>query len=142
MNQRKLRTGASVAAFDGEKVLLALRGKEPMKGFWSLPGGGVELGEMPIEAAKRELLEETGLLASNLCPVTEFHPHRIVDGRLVESDIIIHVFATTEFCGVAKAGDDAADIQWIEWNQLDSLQTTPRASEVVTLAYRVAFTES
>ena len=42
-------------------VLLAQRGKEPMKGVWSLPGGGVELGEAVVAAGAREVEEECGL---------------------------------------------------------------------------------
>ena len=44
------------------KVLLAKRGVEPFKDWWDLPGGFLENGEAPIEGAKRELIEETGLI--------------------------------------------------------------------------------
>jgi ADP-ribose pyrophosphatase YjhB (NUDIX family) len=44
-------------------VLVAQRSKEPFKGMWSLPGGHVELGEALRDAARRELMEETGLEA-------------------------------------------------------------------------------
>ena len=40
---------------------MARRDKEPGKGLWSVPGGAVELGETQEEAAKREILEETGI---------------------------------------------------------------------------------
>jgi len=43
------------------KVMLTRRGVEPFKGWWDLPGGFLENGEEPVEGAKRELLEETGL---------------------------------------------------------------------------------
>ena len=41
--------------------LLAQRGKEPNNGMWSMPGGKIEIGEGMLDAAKRELWEETGL---------------------------------------------------------------------------------
>lgn len=44
------------------KALLAKRGVEPFKDWWDLPGGFLENGEDPIEGAKRELIEETGLI--------------------------------------------------------------------------------
>ena len=44
-----------------ERVLLARRGTEPLKGCWSIPGGMLEAGESLKEGVKRELQEETGL---------------------------------------------------------------------------------
>ncbi|MDB5283306.1 MAG: hydrolase, partial [Bacteroidota bacterium] len=43
------------------KVLLIKRGLEPFKGSWALPGGFIKLDETLDEAAKRELVEETGI---------------------------------------------------------------------------------
>src|SRR5207253_7265632 len=44
-----------------DRILMAQRGKEPLKGWWSLPGGALELGESLADAVRREVREETGL---------------------------------------------------------------------------------
>ena len=51
--------GAIVVGRKG--VLLARRDKPPGEGLWSIPGGGVELGENQRESVIREVLEETGI---------------------------------------------------------------------------------
>lgn len=53
-----------VVCWKGEQVLLIRRGRAPRLGRWSIPGGKVEYGESLIEAAHRELHEETGISAS------------------------------------------------------------------------------
>ena len=52
---------ATLICIKGDKILLVKRAFDPGKGEWSLPGGFIELGETPEEAAKRELKEETNL---------------------------------------------------------------------------------
>jgi ADP-ribose pyrophosphatase YjhB (NUDIX family) len=51
--------------------LLIQRGKQPNKGMWSFPGGKIEAGEGILDAAKRELFEETRLVASHINPIVE-----------------------------------------------------------------------
>ena len=46
---------------DRDRVLLVERGKPPLQGYWSLPGGVLETGETLEEGVRREILEETGL---------------------------------------------------------------------------------
>jgi 8-oxo-dGTP pyrophosphatase MutT (NUDIX family) len=55
--------GAGVFIYKEGKVLLQKRRDNYC---WSMHGGGVEIGESVEEAAKRELFEETGLIADNL----------------------------------------------------------------------------
>ncbi|MGC4174093.1 NUDIX hydrolase [Demequina sp.] len=57
------RLGARVLLLDGSGRLLLVRGHDPHqpeRSFWFTPGGGIEAGESPREAAVRELAEETG----------------------------------------------------------------------------------
>ena len=53
--------GVGAIIFRRDRILMAQRGKEPLKGWWSLPGGALELGESLEDAVRREVLEETGL---------------------------------------------------------------------------------
>src|SRR5215469_8056907 len=44
-----------------DRILMAQRGKQPLKGWWSLPGGALETGESLADSVRREVREETGL---------------------------------------------------------------------------------
>ncbi|HVV74956.1 MAG TPA: NUDIX hydrolase [Mycobacteriales bacterium] len=99
------------------RVLLVRRGRPPAEGTWSLPGGRVEPGETPPEAAAREVREETGLdvvVGVLLQSVT------IWDGRY-----LVHDFAATVSGGTLRAGDDAADVRWCHPAEVESLPLSP-----------------
>jgi len=56
------RLGAAALVFDDhERILLGQRGKEPHRGQWILPGGGVREHETLSEAIARELRQEAGI---------------------------------------------------------------------------------
>jgi 8-oxo-dGTP diphosphatase len=61
MYPRRPILGVGVIVVGRTGVLLARRDKDPGEGLWSIPGGGVELGETQEEAAVRETKEETGV---------------------------------------------------------------------------------
>jgi 8-oxo-dGTP diphosphatase len=62
---RARHEGAVVAVYVGSALLLV---RASYREGWHLPGGGVRRGEMPEAAARRELVEEIGLVASVLLP--------------------------------------------------------------------------
>lgn len=51
-----------------DRILMCLRDIEPRKGYWTLPAGFLENGETTADGAKRETLEETGAIVSDLAP--------------------------------------------------------------------------
>jgi len=123
------RVGVSVLCHRDGRALLIKRGKEPYKDHWSLPGGLVELGETLLEAAERELLEETGVTAALDVPSETFDTiQRDPDGK-VASHFVLAVFCGAYRSGDARAGDDAAALEWVPLDLLDGRLTTPGTPE-------------
>jgi 8-oxo-dGTP pyrophosphatase MutT (NUDIX family) len=78
---------AVVAVTEGGGVVLVRQWRQPVEGFtMELPGGGVEEGEDPREAVRRELLEETGYRAEDLSHLVSVHTS---PGRATE---VCHLF--------------------------------------------------
>jgi 8-oxo-dGTP diphosphatase len=93
------------------RVLLVKRGCEPFEGSWALPGGFVDEGERPVEAARRELAEETGVIWEGaMIPVGAFgDPGRDPRGWTVSAVYLADI--GLEEVQVAP-GDDAAEARW------------------------------
>ncbi len=103
------------SAAGGQSVLLIRRGHEPFAGSWALPGGFVDPDEDLEQAARRELVEETGVIAPVMRQIGAFgDPGRDPRGRAVSVAFLAVLDTTT----AARAGDDAADARWFPMDQL------------------------
>ncbi len=119
------RAAVSVAVFRGNEVVLVERGKGAYVGCWSLPGGAILLGETALEAARRELQEETGLLASKLT-LSDVADAIVRDGAgVVEAHYTIAVYTAGEVSGRLAAGSDARDAGWFGPEARRQLRQTP-----------------
>lgn len=97
----------------GERILLVQRSRPPFVGHWSLPGGGIELGESVEAAVVREVAEETGLQVA----VTRFLGYadgieHDEQGKVRRHYVILYAEAMPTG-GELKPGDDAADAEWL-----------------------------
>ncbi len=126
MSDQHPRPTAGVVCLRGREVLLIKRGTAPRLGQWSLPGGRIEWGETSAEAALRELVEETGVVAE-LAGLID-----VVDGIMtsretgeITRDYVMVDYAARWLSGEPTAGDDAADARFfslddalaiIEWD--------------------------
>lgn len=100
------------------KVLLIQRKAHPYKGYWCTPGGFVDAGETALEAASRELQEETNMTLpeGSLHSVKKYdHPWR--DGRMKHLQANSHV-AFIPSIPKFEAGDDAADAKLVDVGEI------------------------
>lgn len=128
--------GVGAVIVRDEAVVLVKRGREPLKGKWSLPGGAQELGETAMEAVVREVREETGL---------EVKPQRLIavvdiidrdEDGLVRHHYTVADYACEVVGGALKAGGDAAEARWVEKDNLGNFELTPKARDVIEAAWK------
>ncbi|MGL6075486.1 MAG: NUDIX domain-containing protein [Fimbriiglobus sp.] len=101
------------------RVLLIQRLKDPFAGDWALPGGFVEENEGLTDAARRELLEETGVEIANLELLhATGDPGRDPRGWTVS---VVYLARVSVKQIQAQAGDDAASVAWHPLNELPPL---------------------
>jgi 8-oxo-dGTP diphosphatase len=92
------------------QVLLVRRKQEPFAGSWAIPGGFIDMEETLESAARRELLEETGLKAAKLIQVKTFgDPDRDPRGRTIS---VVYLTHADRHRTKPRAADDAAQVGW------------------------------
>ncbi len=122
--------GVGAIIRDGDRIVLIRRNQEPSRGRWTFPGGLVELGEPVRDAARREALEETGL-------VVEIGEVAAVLDNVVhdEADRIRYHYVIVDFLarlvgGRLQPGSDVSDVCWAGLADLDALDVTEKAAEI------------
>ncbi len=127
--------GASMAVFQDDAVLLVQRGRPPLAGLWSFPGGKLEAGEVPEQAALREVREETGIEALIIGPLG-LHKARVgthsndnsASGSFVEIEVF---YGTAPSDQHPIAADDASAASWVPLNALGGYDLTPGAAMLI-----------
>jgi ADP-ribose pyrophosphatase YjhB (NUDIX family) len=126
--------GVGVVALKDSSVLLIRRGREPRRGEWSIPGGGVEVGERVADAAIREFREECG---------GEVELRALVDvvdifARDDDDRVRFHYIVTDYWgewkSGELRAGSDVMDARWVPLADIDAYSLPPWTRAVIEKA--------
>jgi ADP-ribose pyrophosphatase YjhB (NUDIX family) len=131
----------AVIVQDG-RVLLVQRGRDPMKGQWTLPGGVLEVGESLVEGVAREVREETGLEIEVLELVELLDRIHREDGR-VRFHYVIADYLCRVTGGELHAASDADAVRWTEraeWNSHSALKIDPITTRVIEEGWQMART--
>jgi len=120
------------------RVLLIKRVFPPLQGEWSIPGGGLDVGETIVEGVRRELLEETGVTVRVFDQIETFE--RIIyddDERVQYHYVILDYYCEAE-SGEPKAGSDVTDAAWVAEGDLPAYKLRETATRVIVKALGIA----
>ena len=128
--------GAVAVVWHQGKVILVQRRNDPNAGMWGFPGGHVELGETAMDAAVRELVEETGVSARAVEYLTSFDVNLRSAGGRVERQYHLAAVLCEYQAGTPVPGDDALQAEWREAGTLagSGLDLLDNVADVALLA--------
>jgi 8-oxo-dGTP diphosphatase len=129
--------GIGIVVIKGDQVLLCRRGKPPNLGTWTLPGGAQDIGETTEEAARRELMEETGLAVGELYFCAHVDVVRKDDDGRVRFHYTILDFAARWESDEPVAGSDVSEVQWAPVDALEPYELWSEAHRVIGIARRL-----
>jgi 8-oxo-dGTP diphosphatase len=122
----QIRVGVGAVVIRDGKVLLVKRRNPPSANKWSLPGGHVEPWENILEAAARELKEETGVIGSpvGVIDITDLFV-RDEKGALLTRYVIIDVLMEAESLSNVTPGSDALEASLVPIERVLELDLSP-----------------
>ncbi len=135
----KAQPAVGTVCFKGADVLLIRRGTKPLAGDWSLPGGRIEFRERAEDAALRELMEETGVIARlvGLVDVVNAIFSSRTSGETTRHYLLFD-YAAVWISGEPVAGDDASHAEWISQARLAQLPLWDETRRVIEAARTMA----
>jgi len=127
--------GVGAIIVDSGRVLLVERGREPLRGYWSIPGGVLETGEKLIDGVRRETLEETGLEIEPVS-VVEIFERIMRDGAgVAEYHYVLVDYLCRVTGGQLAPGDDVSRVEWVDRSELQQYRITEGTVPVIEKAF-------
>jgi 8-oxo-dGTP diphosphatase len=127
--------GVGALIFDGDQILLVERAGEPLKGYWSLPGGLLETGELIEDAVRRETREETGLEVELLYRFDLFERIMRDDQGRAEYHFVLVDYVCKIIGGDMRPADDVSRVEWAQVAKMRDYKITAGTLEAVERAY-------
>ncbi len=123
-----MKVAVGVIVDDQQRILITQRSLHATHGgLWEFPGGKVEDNETPIDALKRELMEEVGLevlAAEFLGEINHCYPN----GR-----VVLIVFCVHAFHGQAQVREHQMDLSWVELECLEEFNFPAANQQIIEL---------
>jgi 8-oxo-dGTP diphosphatase len=126
----------SAAVFRKGRALIIRRARAPLLGHFSLPGGGVEVGETFAVALARELMEEVGIEAE----IVAFNRHVEAifhEGNRIRTHFVIASFVARWTRGEPCLSDEVDRVEWVDPAGPMPSPTTPELSDVLARAAQI-----
>jgi 8-oxo-dGTP diphosphatase len=124
----------SAAIFRDGRVLIVRRARPPAHGLYTLPGGGVELGETLEEAVIREVREETALKVRPVA-LAGYRQAIARDAKGgIERHFVILPFAARWISGEVSLNEELAEAHWLLPGDLAGLTTTEGLAQIIASA--------
>lgn len=126
------KVNVSAVIFNDDKILILKRAmdEEVFPGLWGIPGGTVEMTDETLDSAlDREVLEEVGIKINNFQMIQN-------NIRVKEMYGMVYiVFAADYVSGEPKAMEGTEQVSWMNYEDIDKLEFTPKTVDVIKMAY-------
>ena len=129
--------GVGALVFRRGRVLLVERGREPFKGYWSLPGGVLEVGETLERGVAREVKEETGLEVTPVAIVGIFERLILDEQDRPEYHYVLIDFLCRARGGTLAPASDVLRAEWVRLMDLADYRLTEGALEAIDKALKL-----
>jgi 8-oxo-dGTP diphosphatase len=121
--------------FQDGSILLVERGREPLKGYWSIPGGILETGEKLAGGIQREVLEETGLEVEALSVFEIFERIKPESDGRTEYHYVLIDYLCRPLGGRLEPASDVSRVAWVSEQDLRNYRLTEGTLGVIERAF-------